>query len=151
MSDALADLGLNLDNTNAETAPVADTAVAVANAREEVEIGELEFGFADFVPAQKRGGASGSKYEFDKLDAPVAKEDGTGWKYATFTAKLQEGVDADKLKRSVQSATTAANRAAKDSGAPNRYVTRQHIVAGEFAGVIVFRVDGTIATEDKAE
>lgn len=156
-NDPLADLGLDLGNNDAGggEAPVTADAAATEAAKEkrkEVAIADLEFGFADFIPAQKRGGASGSKYEFDKLVAPVAKEDGSGWKYATFVAKPENPAefDAEALKRSVQSATTAANRAAKDSGAPNRYVTRQHIVGGEFVGVIVFRVDGTVDSEEAA-
>jgi len=153
MSDPLADLGLDIDDA-AEQGAVntanadSEASAPAAKAREEVVIGELEFGFADFVPSAKRGGPSGSKYEFDKLAAPVAKEDGSGFKYATFTARLQDGVDADKLKRSVQSAVTAANRSAKDSGAPNRYVTRTAVQNGEFVGVTVFRVDNTVGGED---
>ena len=158
-NDPLADLGLDLGNDAAgggeaaivpADAPVVTTATGEKVAREEVNIGELVFEEVEFIPAQKRGGASGSKYEFDKLPAPVAKEDGTGFKYATFTANLQPGVDADKLKRSVQSATTAENRAAKEAGLPNYYVTRQKIVAGEFAGITVFRVDATTAKEEAA-
>lgn len=158
MSDALADLGLDLGTTT-ETAVVETPVVAAADAatagkREEVAIAELEFGFVDLIPAQKRGGASGSKYEFHKLAAPVAKEDGSGFRYATFTVKPEDAAnfDADKLKRSVQSATTAENREAKKEGRVERYITRQHIVGGEFAGVIVFRVDATLDTDnDKGE
>ena len=164
MSDALADLGLDLGTDTVATAEVAatETPVVAADAaageaatkREEVAIADLEFGFVDLIPAQKRGGASGSKYEFHKLVAPVAKEDGTGFKYATFTVKPENAADfdADKLKRSVQSATTAENREAKKEGRVDRYITRQAIVGGEFVGVTVFRVDATLDAEaDKGE
>lgn len=152
-NDPLADLGLDIEQTSASAVeqeqPAAENAAEAPAARAEVNIGELEFGEADFIPTAKRGGPSGSKYEFDKLDAPVAKEDGSGYRYKTFLARLQPGEDADKLKRSVQSAVTAANRSAKDSGAPNRYITRTAVQGGEFVGVTVFRVDGTLDGEDE--
>lgn len=149
-NDPLADLGLDIEQTaSTEATEVAAEAASepAKAAREEVNIGELEFGEADFIPTAKRGGPSGSKYEFDKLEAPVAKEDGSGFRYKTFLARLQPGEDADKLKRSVQSAVTAANRSAKDSGAPNRYITRTAVQGGEFVGVTVFRVDDTLGGE----
>lgn len=167
MSD-LSDLGLDLDLGTAatDTAPVtepvtestvganADGAATEAKTpREEVAIAELEFGFADLVPAQKRGGnTGGSKYDFDKLVAPEAKEDGSGYRYATFLVKPEdpENFDAERVKRSVQSAVTAANKSAKDDGLPNKYVTRQAIDGGKFVGVTVFRVDATLDTEEAA-
>ena len=163
--DPLADLGLDLGNAGGtavegtDGAPVpaeasgAEAAVAAAteakDKRKEVEIADLEFGFVDLIPQMKRGGATGSKYEFDKLVAPVAKEDGSGFKYAMFVAKLANPEDdAAALKRSVQSATTAENKSHKDAGTPNRYITRTHVVNGEFAGVAVFRVDATLDVEN---
>ncbi len=143
VNDALADLGLD---TAAPTAGAAAETAARAP-REEVEIGELEFGTADLIPAMKRGGEKGSKYQFDKLAAPVAKADGNGYSYSTFSVSVLPGVDPDKLRRSVQSATTAANRAAKAEGSSAYYITRSKLVAGEFAGMTVFRVDGTLGKD----
>lgn len=161
-ADPLADLGLGLEDQSvaAAEAPVTeaaaseDAAVPARAPRKEVEIADLDFGFADFVPTQKRGGGErGSKYDFDNLVAPVAKEDGSGFKYATFTALPADpaNADIDALKRSVQSATTQANRAAKEAGRPNYYVTRQAIKDGEVVGVTVYRVDATIAKEAATE
>jgi hypothetical protein len=153
-NDALADLGLDLGldiAAGAADTPAAHTEKKTRAPRETVEIGELEFGSADFVPALKRGGgggATGSKYQFDKLVAPVAKEDGTGWKYSTFVARAQPEVDVDKLKRSVQSAVTAENRKNKEANSPVRFVTRSLQEAGEITGVIVYRVDQTLASEE---
>lgn len=158
--DPLADLGLDLGGTETASAdaqgePVTETVTeavtdgVVKEKRKEVEIADLDFGFADFIPKMERGGKGGSKYEFEKLQAPVAKEDGSGFKYAMFVAKLANPEDdVDALKRSVQSANTAENKQHKDAGTPNRYITRQHIVGGEFIGIAVYRVDGTLDVEN---
>jgi hypothetical protein len=155
-NDPLADLGLTDD---ASAAPATEAAPAKAKAevkksapvkepepateteqsegREEVEVGELEFGFVDFIPTAKRR-TEGSKYKFDKLQAPQTKDGKT--RYAQFTVKLQEGVDADKLRRSVQSATTQANRHGKNEG--KYFVSRSVNGAdGKFAGMQVIRTD----------
>ncbi|WKV17028.1 hypothetical protein [Nostoc phage NMeng1] len=142
VDNALADLGLD---TAAPTAGAAADAPARAP-REEVEIGDIEFGTTDLIPTMKRGGDKGSKYQFDKLAAPVAK-DGGGYSYSTFSVSVMPGVDPDKLRRSVQSATTAANRASKADGSVAYYITRSRLVAGEFAGMTVFRVDGTLGKD----
>lgn len=150
-NDPLADLGLDLgDSTAAVTEqPATDTAPAEPKQkREEVEIGELEFGEADFLPALKRGGEKGSKYDFDGLGAPVAKEDGSGFRYKFFTVRRLPDVDLDKLKRSVQSATTAANRAEKEAGSGKYFATRSYVENGEQVGIRVFRVDNTVKTEE---
>lgn len=155
MSDPLADLGLDLDDATpagaADDAASTEATDAAGDApegteakakqtREEVEIGELEFGFAEFLPTAKRGGGErGSKYDFDKLVAPVTVDGKT--RYATFLARLQPGVDEDKLKRSVQSATSAANREAKAEGSPAYFATRTEVVDGSFVGIRVFRTD----------
>ncbi|AUZ94728.1 hypothetical protein HOR97_gp02 [Agrobacterium phage Atu_ph03] len=150
--DLLGDLGLE-DNA---TAPTADAAAPAADAaakteREEVKIGELEAVSFDAIPPQRRGGgASGSKYKFETIAAPVAK-DGGGYSYSGTLVRLVEGEDADKLKRSVQSATTQANAKAKEDGAVERFITRQHVEKGEFAGVYIIRVDGTQDVEEAAE
>lgn len=170
MSNAsdFADLGLGLDlvadagavapvETPVETqvvtpAEVGAVEAVVATKREEVAIADLEFGEEDFIPALKRGGTKGSKYEFDKLTAPVAKEDGSGFKYSTFLVRPEnaEDFDAVRLKRSVQTASTNANATAKDEGRVERYLTRQKLVNGVFVGVTVFRVDGTQDTDAEA-
>lgn len=168
-TDALADLGLNFDaatpapdagtvtdeallSGGAATSPAVPAEAPVAEAKKarvQVAIAPLEFGTIDIIPAQKVGGAKGSKYEFDKLVAPVAKEDGSGYNYSYFLAKPEDdqNFDEDAFKRSVQSASTAANRNAKKDGTEDRYLTRQHIVKGEFVGVLVLRVDGTVGEE----
>lgn len=170
-ADALADLGLEglgtevsatspvqADATTEQTdGPVDSSVPDVQNSatgekkkREHVEIGELEFETVDFIPELKRGGGAGgtreSKYDFDGLAAPVAKEDGSGYSYAVFTAKLQPGVDPEALKRSVQSANTAENRKQKDAKSEKRFITRSILKDGEFVGMRVFRVDGTLDT-----
>jgi hypothetical protein len=153
--DPLADLGLT-DETpaqqpqakaSAKAKPAAQPAPAPepetvaeteqTETREEVEVGELEFGFVDFIPTAKRR-TEGSKYKFDALAAPQTKDGKT--RYAQFTVKLQEGVDADKLRRSVQSATTQANRQGKNEG--KYFVSRSVNGAdGKFVGMQVIRTD----------
>lgn len=151
--DSLADLGLDLgpsdtgasDAAQSPTIDVAAVTAAVTKKRERVNIGELEFGTMDLIPV-KRGGGGGakeSKYGFDKLAAPVATGDvAKPWTYATFLARLQEGVDAAALKRSVQSAVTAANAEGKAEG--KRFITRSFVQDGEFVGIVVYRVDDTL-------
>jgi hypothetical protein len=143
-NDPLADLGLDDTTTTAtETAPVTATETTppvtegeteTSGTREEVEIGDIEFGFVTDLPTAKRK-TEGSKYKFDKLPAP--KKDGDVTQYANFTVKLQPGVDADKLRRSVQSATTQANKANKDKYFVSRTVSKD----GEFVGMMVIRTD----------
>lgn len=150
-NDPLADLGLT---DNAPAAPVKEAVPAKAKTevkksepvkepetttetREEVEVGELEFGFVDFIPTAKRR-TEGSKYKFDALAAPQTKDGKT--RYAQFTVKLQPGVEADKLRRSVQSATTQANRQGKNEG--KYFVSRSvNDASGNFAGMQVIRTD----------
>ena len=154
-ADPLGDLGLDLDGAAEEQTVATEEVGAVEDVlgttekREEVVIGELEYGLLDFIPTQRRGGgASGSKYKFEAIGAPVAKADGTGFQYNYSLVRLVEGEDADKLKRSVQSATTQANAQAKKDGGIERYITRQFFDKGEFAGVYIIRVDGTQETEE---
>lgn len=151
-ADPLGDLGLDLDAAGTtEAAVVVEGSTEATEKREEVQIGELEYGVLDFIPTQRRGGgASGSKYKFEAIAAPVAKADGTGFQYNYSLVRLVEGEDADKLKRSVQSATTQANAQAKKDGGVERYVTRQFFDKGEFAGVYIIRVDATQSTEEEA-
>lgn len=153
MSDnALADLGL--DDTGADAGSTVEATQAPVEAaaakapRKQVNIGELVIGEEDFIPAMKKGGEKGSKFAFDKLAAPRLKDDGVNYAYATFTAMLQDGEDEGALKRSVQSATTAQNRQAKANNEPQRFVTRSKVENGEFVGITVYRVDGTIDTEE---
>jgi hypothetical protein len=148
-TDPLADLGL--DDTPAPAAkaaaapaaaPVADAAPAETTTadeatREEVDVGDLEFGFVDYIPTAKRR-TEGSKYKFDALQAPQEKDGKT--RYAQFTVKLQPGVDADKLRRSVQSATTQANRQGSQAG--KYFVSRSlNDDKGAFVGMQVIRTD----------
>lgn len=150
--DLLGGLGLE---TEAVAGPVdgaasdAGTETTAKAEREEVKIGELEAVSFDAIPAQRRpGGASGSKYKFETIAAPVAKDDGSGYNYSGTLVRLVEGEDAAKLKRSVQSATTQANAQSKAAGEDNRYITRQYVEKGEFAGVYIIRVDGTQDVEE---
>lgn len=154
MSDPLADLGLDDDtSTKQETAPVAkktDTKTASVTktattteeataTREEVDVGEIEFGYVEYIPTAKRR-TEGSKYQFDKLPAPGVFEDGPNKgkpKIAQFTVKVQPGVDPDKLRRSVQSATTQANKTNKDKYFVSRTVTKD----GALVGMMVLRTD----------
>lgn len=145
-TDPLADLGL--DEPKATAAPKATVVAAPAAAteatteREEVEVGEIEFGFDTFIPTAKRK-AEGSKYKFDLLPAPAVFTDGPNKgkaKIANFKVTLQDGVDEDKLRRSVQSATTQANRQGSDAG--KYFVSRSlNDAAGKFIGMVVYRTD----------
>lgn len=162
--DSLAGLGLDdfetetvADGVPADTTASETTTDVVATeeakaVREEVKIGELEYGTFDVIPTVRRGGgASGSKYKFEDIKAPVAKADGAGFSYSYSLVRLVDGEDADKLKRSVQSATNQANAAAKKDGAPERFINRQFIEKGEYAGTYIIRVDGTQDEETAAE
>lgn len=166
-NDPIADLGLDEAlgaDTATGTVDTADAAAASVNPpeaaetgepgkvkRQHVNVGELEFGSMDILPEIKRGGGGGgkreSKYKFDELAAPVAKEDGSGFTYAFFTAKVQDGVDPEALRRSVQSATTAENKTQKDAGSKTRFITRSAIKDGELVGYHVIRVDDTVKAE----
>ncbi|WP_156164429.1 hypothetical protein [Bradyrhizobium sp. LTSP885] len=144
--DPLADLGLT------DTAPKPATATLRTDAgsgqveateadeagRDEVEVGEIEFGFSDFVPTAKRK-TEGSKYKFDQLPAPATWTEGPNKgkpKIANFVVKLQPGVDPDKLRRSVQSATTQANKSGD-----KYFVSRTVSEDGKLTGMIVYRTD----------
>lgn len=152
VNDALADLGLDLEavapivpadkEVNAEKKPRAP--------RVEVKIGELVFGDEDELPSiERNGGGFGereAKYDFDGLEAPYKGPNAAGeevWKYKTFTVGLLEGVDADALKRSVNSATTAANKKAEEAKNGKYFVTRSVIKDEKFVGIKVYRIDDT--------
>jgi hypothetical protein len=156
-NDPLADLGLDTTPTRTvaktveqaatkpaaqSAAPEAETATDTETAsHEEVEVGEIEFGFSEFIPTAKRK-AEGSKYKFDQLPAPSVFTEGPNKgkpKIANFKVNLQPGVDPDKLRRSVQSATTQANRQGADTG--KYFVSRTVAEAGKFVGMIVYRTD----------
>jgi hypothetical protein len=144
--DPLADLGLDLETAPAVVAaptkqpavvaPVQAKTEGATTDREEVEVGEIEFGFVDYIPTAKRK-AEGSKYKFDKLPAPT-EVDGKP-RIANFIVRLQPGVEADKLRRSVQSATTQANRQGAAEG--KYFVSRSVTENGEFVGMMVLRTD----------
>jgi hypothetical protein len=136
------------------TAPEADKATeegtVAKQTREHVEVGEVTLEEDVPLTALTRQ-TGGSKYRFNDLREPVKKEDGS-FSYASFKVDLLDGVDEGKLKRSVQSATTQANRQAKGGkGGYEKhdvyYITRSVMKDGKFAGVRVYRVDGTVAKE----
>jgi hypothetical protein len=144
-NDPLADLGLESAAPAVASAAAPDATVTTAvtttvstepTANDEVDVGEIEFGFAEFIPTAKRK-AEGSKYKFDKLPAPQQKDGKT--LYANFTVKLQPGVEEDKLRRSVQSATTQANRQGADEG--KYFVSRSGKDKDGTFVMIVFRTD----------
>lgn len=154
--DPLADLGLDIaptvtkakgkpaDKPAADTKPKADAPPMVSVTiveHHDVIVGEIELGFSDYVPASKRK-SEGTKYPFDKLVAPGVWADGPNKgkpKIANFFTKLADGETADKLKRSVQSATTQAN---KHGAAEGKYfASRSKTVDGKFVGMIVLRTD----------
>lgn len=172
MSNPLEELGLNLDSpvpVDAALNLISDTEAKAAGSqasvggtatpapveapskarapRVEVNVGEIIVSteFESLAPLVRGGGggATGSKYKFDELLAPAKQADGT-WGYTSFLVELQEGVDEDALKRSVQSANTQANGVAKKAGLPNYYVTRSVVKDGKFAGMKVYRVDNTL-------
>lgn len=133
------------------TAPAEAAPAKAARApRVEVNVGEIVVSteFESLAPLVRGGGggATGSKYKFDELLAPAQQADGS-WGYTSFLVELQEGVDEDALKRSVQSANTQANANAKKAGEPNYYVTRSVVKDGKFVGMKVYRVDNTIAKD----
>jgi hypothetical protein len=142
-ADTLAALGLTEVPTVTETVTEEVTAEVVTEdkaSREEVEVGEITVDEIDFIPQQKRLGDRTSKYKFGELKAPVDK--GNGKKgYSRFVVELQPGVDAEKLRRSVQSATTAQNRQAKAEGSVTYFITRSYLVDGVFKGLQVIRTD----------
>ena len=163
-NDALAALGLDMDDasvsapavvqepTVTETASedtVTETAAeSHADAREEVDLGELEVGTIDFLPALTRlGNRGGSKFKFDELAAPEVGADGKT-KYSFFAANSQEGVDDKKIKRSVQSATTQANKRAKEEGSNKYFVTRTENKDGKFHRILVIRTDARPEVEE---
>lgn len=125
--------------------------VGTKTVREQVKIGEvqIEEGIA-LTPLTRVSG--GSKYKFNELRAPVKADDGS-FSYASMLVKPEEGEDDAKLRRSVQSATTQENKKHKGSkggfdGADVYFITRSVADrAGNFVGMRVFRVDGTVAKE----
>ena len=152
---SLEDLGLGdvLDagNTAAAVEPAAEgAATAEAKKREAINVGVGEDGFEDFLPEVKRGGGFGereSKFGFDTLAAPVAKEDGSGYRYATKTFTVQEGTDPEKHKQSINSAVSAYNKAQKDEHGEKggaRLAGRSVIQDGALVAVKVFRIDFTV-------
>ena len=151
----LDDLGLGdvlaTENTAAAVEPTAEgAATAEAKKREQINVGVGEDGFEDFLPEVKRGGGFGereSKFKFETLEAPVAKEDGSGYRYATKLFTVQEGTDPTKHSQSINSAVSAYNKSQKDEHgekAGARLAGRSVIVDGALVGVKVFRIDFTV-------
>lgn len=106
------------------------------------EVTEISF---DELPAVKRAFTGGSKsaYGIEDLAAP-----GTDGKKYHGKLVAFEGGDVTAFKRSVQSSSNGQNAKAKEAGAPNYYVTRQHEVDGKFVGTFVIRTDERPAKEE---
>lgn len=103
-----------------------------------INFGDIEIGTTTEIPTARRvGGRGGSKFPFDKLSAPVEKNGKTT--YSNFTVPYKAG-DEKKFRRSVQSATTQANRSGKEAGKyfESRSVTKTD---GAFGGIVVIRSD----------
>lgn len=151
VNDALADLGLDLEAPAPELPNDAEVSAEKkpSKPRVEVKIGEIVYGEDEELPGIERSGPGvdrESKYNFDELAEPVefTRADGSkGWKYKTFVVGLLEGVDKDALLRSVNSATTAANKKAEEAKNGKYFVTRSVIENDKFVGVKVFRIDDT--------
>lgn len=137
--DPLADLGLDggaaasgeAANTNTEN----DMAKTTQTAAAEPVVGKIEIGFDAEVPSATRTGG-GSQYPFTQLPAPAEG------KIANFFVPYVSG-DKKKFARSVQSATTQANRNKDGRYYESRSVTEN----GEFKGIKVFRTDNRPAGE----
>lgn len=147
-NEALAALGLDVEDAATASAPMPVAEAAARADREEVEVGDIEVGEVDFIPTQQRG-ATGSKYKFAELAAP--RDVNGKIKYSQFTVRLQPGVDELKLKRSVQSATTQENKKNKDRGDSAYYITRTINEGGKFVGIMVIRTDAPRSDESDAE
>ena len=151
-NDALAALGLEEEVAVETVAPAAEVTETVAPVvateaadREEVDVGTIELGTIDYIPTMKRT-AGGSKYKFDELKAPGTDANGKP-AYSFFFVAVGTNEEA-KLKRSVQSATTQANKQSKDEG--KYFITRTKTVEGKFAGMLVIRTDDRPAVEDES-
>lgn len=172
--NALAELGLDLEPSNASpvnqqagdvseevvnTAPVAETDTSedkrtfttVKISDDDIDI---DTEGSDLPPLERKGfggGAQrGSKYPFEKLPAPTGEGDAK--RYPSFTIRVPEGEDYERVRRSVQSAATNANSQAKSAGLTNYYVTRQFTNdAGEAVGIRVYRTDERPETPAKGE
>lgn len=149
-ADALAALGLTDESVTEETVEQTSNNgpdETTPAEREEVEIGELEFGTLDFIPSSRRS-SGGSKYKFDSLSAPVVDQTTSKTNYSYFKVSLVEGIDANKLKRSVQSATTQANKTNPDK----YFVTRTVNKDGNLEHMLVIRTDARpVEGEDDSE
>lgn len=178
MSDnhnALAELGLDLGGDEASETEVAqsnvgnaseanqqapidvdtaeDTAEAVkTRSPVEVVVSDAE-DFEELMPSKRGAGrqkTGESKYPFASLAEPQER-DGK-FVYTPFTVTAGEGEDFDRVRASVNSAVSVANREAKESGETGtygaaRYVTRSATV-GDKPAIKVYRVDNTL---DKTE
>lgn len=151
--NALADLGLDFGNeaaTSAAETPVAAAPVVDGGAEESavsrkaVRVTTTVSDEFEDLPALERAGFGGGprekKYPFDDLPAPVDLGEGR-MGYRSFTVVPDEGEDMDRAIRSAQSATTQANRQAKDAGEATYFVTRTFTENGEVKGIKVFRTD----------
>lgn len=152
--DPLALLGM----AATDTAPVASVEAPAATEAAPVEVSdEPSFGFSqvmeeadDLIPLVRLGGGGKgreSQYDFKSLKAPVISEDGKRKLSVLFVAYTAG--DADKHKRSVQSASTQQNR--QNEGTEVYYETRTVQENGEYKGVKVYRTDARPAEKPKAE
>ncbi len=157
-NELLAGLGLDLNAAGTDAVAADDAATTEATEkvkRTKIEVGVIEFGEEEDIPVLTRTFTgernTGSKYKFDEIVAPVAKEDGT-FKYIPMIVAVGDN-EPEAFKRSIQSATTAANNKYKtgegDAAVYERkFITRSfNDAAGKFAGMKVYRVDGTLAAE----
>ncbi|QPC44956.1 hypothetical protein HW532_20985 [Kaustia mangrovi] len=141
--DPLADLGLDA-NASADAEADASNEEATVARDDDVEFGEIEIGTASAVPTARRS-AGGSRFPFDKLPAPSKDKNGDAV-ISTFFVPFKGG-DANKFRRSVQSATTQANRAGADEG--KYFESRSVSEGGEFKGMTVYRTDDRPAETTK--
>ena len=149
--DPLAELGIGVDAVEpavkeAPATPAASTTesedVAKRQARAVVSSDdfEIEDEVIKEIPVLVRGGGAtgprGSKYGFEDIAAPT--QDGYASRVIRYTGA--EGEDQERFVRSVQSATTGANRQYKDEG---RYFVSRTVTdkEGKFVGVRIIRTD----------
>lgn len=142
--DPLADLGLDTagaesgTESNSEEDNVAKGKRPIVDEDDDMDFGEIEVGVAAEVPTARRTGGSGSRFPFAKLAAPTTNAKGEP-EIAFFTVPYKAAFDKKKFARSVQSATTQANRSSAAEG--KYFESRSVVVAGEFVGISVYRTD----------
>lgn len=133
--DPLADLGLDTaaEPTEALSSETATTTNEddMARSTEDFSIGEIEIETVTELPTASRTPGV-SKYPFAKLEAPGKNG------IARFVVPFKGG-DEKKFRRSVQSATTQANRTSASEG--KYFESRSEVKDGKFIGIAVYRTD----------